>query len=104
MNSLQQILSLSTNFSNYKYGIGGMGPARHYNDVTLAVQVSVITRSLGAGKVFVAMLEQADEAIYETGEAATYLSRSKKQPVHTLVTRLEKSPFTAGITDRSAGR
>lgn len=62
MNIIQQILSLSTDFFNTNMESLVTGQAS-LTDVTLAVQEFV--QNLGR-EVLSAMLEQADEAIYET--------------------------------------
>ncbi len=76
MNIIQQILSLSTDFFNTNMESLVTGQAS-LTDVTLAVQEFV--QNLGR-EVLSAMLEQADEAIYETVSRNVPI-RSKKQPV-----------------------
>ena len=75
MNIIQQILSLSTDFFNTNMESLVTSQAS-LTDVTLAVQEFV--QKLGR-EVLSAMLEQADEAIYETVKPQPI--RSKKQPV-----------------------
>ena len=95
MNIIQQILSLSTDFFNTNMESLVTGQAS-LTDVTLAVQEFV--QNLGR-EVLSAMLEQADEAIYETVKPQrTYQIKETARP--RTLPRLEKSPFTAGITDR----
>ena len=82
MNIIQQILSLSTDFFNTNMESLATGQAS-LTDVTLAVQEFV--QKLGR-EVLSAMLEQADEAIYETVKPQrTYQIKETARP-RTLVT------------------
>lgn len=89
MNIIQQILSLSTDFFNTNMESLVTGQAS-LTDVTLAVQEFV--QNLGR-EVLSAMLEQADEAIYETVKPQrTYQIKETARP-RTLVTTFGEITF-----------
>ena len=89
MNIIQQILSLSTDFFNTNMESLVTGQAS-LTDVTLAVQEFV--QNLGR-EVLSAMLEQADEAIYETVKPQRTYQIKETARSRTLVTTFGEITF-----------
>ena len=89
MNIIQQILSLSTDFFNTNLEAMVTGQAS-LTDVTLAVQEFV--QNLGR-EVLSAMLEQADEAIYETVKPQRTYQIKETARSRTLVTTFGEITF-----------